>query len=93
MSDQNKTAQPSPSEKGPKNAGGIDDIEEGEDRVEGDERIAQDDGRRAGGGRSEIGNLRRQIGLPPQQLPNVSVTRHADVSGLAHGCLGRQAVG
>lgn len=50
MSDQNKNARPSPSEKGPKNAGGIDDIEEREDRVEGDERIAQDGGRPAGGG-------------------------------------------
>ena len=54
MSDQNKTAQTPPSEKGPKNAGGVDDIEESEDPVEEDERIAQDDGRRAGGGRSEI---------------------------------------
>jgi hypothetical protein len=45
MSDQNKNAQPSPFEKDPKNAGGIDDIEEGEDRVE------EDDSRQAGGNR------------------------------------------
>lgn len=55
MSEQTKNAQPSPSEKGPKNAGGVDDIEDSEDRVEGDEGIEQEDGRRAGGGRqSEI---------------------------------------
>ncbi len=45
MSDQNKSAQPSPFEKKPKNAGGVDDIEEGEDRVE------EDDARQAGGNR------------------------------------------
>ena len=51
MSDQTKNARPSPSEKGPKNAGGVDDIEESEDRVEGDQRVERDDGRRADGGR------------------------------------------
>jgi hypothetical protein len=51
MSDPTKNARPSSSEKGPKNAGGIDDIAEGEDRVEGVERVERDDGRRADGDR------------------------------------------
>jgi hypothetical protein len=57
MSDRIKNAQPAPFEKDRKNAGGIDDIEESEDRVEGDEGVEQEDVRRAGGGRqSEIEN-------------------------------------
>jgi hypothetical protein len=51
MSDQTKNAQPSPAEKMPKNAGGVDDIEEREDRVEVEEGIEYNDPRRAGGGR------------------------------------------
>ena len=51
MSDQTKNAQPSPSEKMPKDAGGVDDIEEREDRVEVEEGIEYNDARRAGGGR------------------------------------------
>jgi hypothetical protein len=61
MSNQTKNAQPSPSDKEPKNAGGIDDIDEGQDRVEnedvenefeeGQKRFGQDDARRAGGRR------------------------------------------
>jgi hypothetical protein len=50
MSDQNKNAQPSTS-KDPKNAGGVDNIEESEDRVEGDDPSERADARRAGGGR------------------------------------------
>ena len=48
MSDQNKNAQPSPFEKEPKNAGGIDDIEESED---GEDRVEEDDSRQAGSNR------------------------------------------
>ena len=51
MSDQTKNAQPSPSEKMPKNAGGVDDIEENEDRVEVEEGREDTDARQAGGGR------------------------------------------
>ncbi len=57
MSDQTKNAQPSPSEKMPKNAGGVDDIEESEDRVEIEDPVKVDEGtedpdaRQAGGGR------------------------------------------
>lgn len=59
MSNQTKNAQPSPSDKEPRNAGGIDDIDEGQDENEyvetefdeRQERVGQDDARRAGGGR------------------------------------------
>ena len=54
MSDQTKNAQPSASETMPRNAGGVDDIEEREereDRVEVEKVVEDDDGRQAGGGR------------------------------------------
>jgi hypothetical protein len=52
MSDQNnKNAQPPSSEKEPQNAGGIDDIEEGEERVEEEDRVEEGDARHAAGGR------------------------------------------
>jgi hypothetical protein len=51
MSEQNKSARPS-SPKEPKDAGGVDDIEESEEGLGGEkERIEQDDAREAGGNR------------------------------------------
>jgi hypothetical protein len=58
MSDQNKNAQPSPFEKEPKNAGGIDDIEEGEDRFDREDRVEEDNARHAGGSR-KMGKMER----------------------------------
>jgi len=56
MSDQNKNAQPSSSQTEGKNAGGvedidIDDLDEGSDRVEPEDRVEDENTRHAGGGR------------------------------------------
>jgi hypothetical protein len=56
MTDQNKNAQPSSSQKEPRNAGGVEDIDidvddEGQERVEPDDRVEDEDRRHAGGGR------------------------------------------
>ena len=49
MSDQNKNAGTPPTEKEPKNAGGVDDVEEGEERLDKDDRVDEEDKRQAGG--------------------------------------------
>ena len=58
MTDQNKNAQPSSSETEPRNAGGVDDIDidvddvdEGQERIEPDDRVEDEDVRHAGGRR------------------------------------------
>jgi hypothetical protein len=48
MPDQNKNAQPASSEKQPKNAGGID---EGEERLDQEDRVEEDNARQADGSR------------------------------------------
>jgi hypothetical protein len=63
MSDQNRNAQPPSFDKQPKNAGGIDDIDENEDRVEVEDPIEaegrgeKDDARQAGGSRERRGGV------------------------------------
>ena len=58
MTDQNKNAQPSSSEPEQRNAGGVDDIDidvddmdEGQERIEPEDRVEDQDARHAGGGR------------------------------------------
>ena len=58
MTDQNRNAQPSSSEIGQRNAGGVDDIDidvddmdEGQESIEPEERVEDEDARYAGGGR------------------------------------------
>jgi len=58
MTDQNKNAQPSSSQKEPRNAGGVedididvDDMDEGQERIEPEDRVEDEDRRYAGGGR------------------------------------------
>jgi hypothetical protein len=57
MSDQNKNAQPSSSDAGQKNAGGVEDIDvdidedEGQESIEREDRVEDGDARHAGGGR------------------------------------------
>ena len=58
MSDQNKNARPSSSQADQKNAGGVDDVDidvddmdEGQQRIDGEDRVEDEDTRHAGGGR------------------------------------------